>query len=43
MLRKILWTGLYSGLAGAAAFGARRIALTVWRAATGHDPPTKTS
>ena len=39
MLRKALWTGLYAGLAAAAAFAARRVASGMWRIATGKTPP----
>ena len=41
MLRKLLWTGLYAGLAAAASMAARRVASRVWRVATGEQPPTK--
>jgi hypothetical protein len=41
MLRKVLWTGLYAGLASAATMGARRLASRIWRVATGEAPPTK--
>lgn len=41
MLRKLLWTGLYAGIAAAATLAARRVASRVWRLATGEEPPTK--
>jgi hypothetical protein len=41
MVRKLLWTSLYAGLAAAATMVARRTATSVWRLATGEEPPTK--
>ena len=41
MLRKLLWTGLYASLAAAATVAARRTASTIWRVATGEEPPVK--
>lgn len=41
MLRKIMWNGLYAGISAVAALGARRAASSVWRIATGEEPPTK--
>jgi len=41
MLRKLLWTGLYAGLGAAATIGARRTASSIWRLATGEEPPIK--
>jgi hypothetical protein len=41
MLRKILWSGLYAGLGAATTVGARRVASSVWRLATGEEPPAK--
>jgi len=41
MLRKLLWTGLYAGLGAAATMGARRTASSIWRLATGEEPPVK--
>jgi hypothetical protein len=41
MLRKVLWSGLYAGLGAAATIGARRVASSVWRLATGEEPPAK--
>ena len=41
MVRKVLWSGLYAGLGAAATMGARRVASSVWRLATGEEPPAK--
>jgi hypothetical protein len=41
MLRRILWSTLYAGLGAAATMGARRAASSIWRVATGEDPPEK--
>jgi hypothetical protein len=41
MLRKILWSGLYGVLGAAATMAARRAASSIWRIATGEQPPTK--
>jgi hypothetical protein len=41
MLRKLLWTGLYTGLAAGATIAARRAASKIWRLATGEAPPAK--
>jgi hypothetical protein len=41
LLRKLLWSGLYAGLAAAAALAARRVASGIWRVATGEQPPAK--
>jgi hypothetical protein len=41
MLRKLLWTGLYAGLGAAATMGARRTATSIWRLATGEEPPAR--
>lgn len=41
MLRKLMWTGLYAGLGAVATMGARRAASSIWRIATGEQPPTK--
>jgi hypothetical protein len=41
MLRKLLWTGLYAGLAAGATMAARRAASKIWRVATGEQPPAK--
>jgi hypothetical protein len=41
MLRKALWTGLYGAIGAVATIVARRAASTVWRIATGEQPPTK--
>jgi hypothetical protein len=41
MLRKLLWTGLYGGLAAVATMAARRTASKIWRVTTGEEPPVK--
>ena len=41
MLRKLLWSGLYAGLAAGATMVARRAATGIWRVATGEAPPVK--
>ena len=41
MLRKILWTGLYAGMGAAATMASRRAATSIWRLATGEEPPAK--
>jgi hypothetical protein len=41
MLRKLLWSGLYAGLAGGSAMAARKAASGIWRLATGESPPAK--
>ncbi len=41
VLRKILWSGLYAGLGAAATIAARRAASSLWRIATGEEPPAK--
>lgn len=41
MLRRVLWTSLYAGLAAGAAMAARRAASKIWRVATGEAPPTR--
>jgi len=41
MLRKLLWSTLYAGLAAGSALAARRAASGIWRLATGEPPPTK--
>jgi hypothetical protein len=41
MLRRLMWTGLYAGLGAVATMGARRAASSIWRIATGEQPPTK--
>jgi hypothetical protein len=39
MLRKVLWSGLYAGVAAGTALAAQRVATTAWRLATGDHPP----
>jgi hypothetical protein len=41
VLRRLMWTGLYASLAAAATLAARKAASTIWRAATGEEPPVK--
>jgi hypothetical protein len=41
MLRKLLWTGLYAGIAAVSTMVARRAASGIWRVATGEEPPAK--
>jgi hypothetical protein len=41
MLRKLLWTGLYGAIGAAATMAARRAASSIWRIATGEQPPAK--
>src|SRR5204862_6270164 len=41
-VRQILWSGLYAVFGAAATIGARRAAASVWRVATGEQPPTRT-
>jgi hypothetical protein len=41
MLRKVLWSGLYAAFGAAATLGARRTASSIWRHATGGEPPQK--
>ena len=41
MVRKILWSSIYAGLGAAATLGARRAASSIWRVATGEEPPAK--
>ena len=41
MLRRLMWTGLYASLAAAATLAARKIASTIWRVATGEEPPVR--
>jgi hypothetical protein len=41
MVRKLLWSGLYAGIAATATMASQRLASTVWRLATGDSPPEK--
>jgi hypothetical protein len=41
MLRKLLWTALYAGFGAGATMVARKAASSVYRIATGEDPPVK--
>ena len=39
MLRKVLWSGLYAGVAAGFALASRKLAEGVWRVTTGDSPP----
>jgi hypothetical protein len=41
MLRKLLWSGLYGGIAALATVVSRRTATRIWRTLTGEEPPVK--
>jgi hypothetical protein len=41
MLRKLLWSTLYTGLAAGFALAARQAASAGWKLATGEAPPAK--
>jgi hypothetical protein len=41
MLRRLLWSGLYSALGALGAIVSRRAAAGIWRTLTGEEPPTK--
>jgi hypothetical protein len=41
MLRKLTWTALYGVIAAGATIVARRAASSIWRIATGEQPPAK--
>jgi len=41
MLRKVLWSGIYAGLAAGAAMIARTVATKLWTMSTGEEPPAK--
>ena len=41
MLRKLLWSGIYAGLAAGGAIVARTVATKIWTASTGEEPPAK--
>jgi hypothetical protein len=41
MLRKLLWSALYGGIAALATLAARRTATALWRTLTGEEPPVK--
>ena len=36
-----MWNGLFAGFAAVATLAARRVASSVWRLATGEEPPVK--
>jgi len=40
-MRRLLWKGLYAGIAAGATIIARSVAAKVWRTATGERPPEK--
>ena len=41
MLRKLLWSTLYAGLAAGSALVARQAATRIWRLTLGEDPPAR--
>jgi hypothetical protein len=41
MLRKVLWSGLYAGIAAGTSLAARQLISRAWRLATGEAPPAK--
>jgi hypothetical protein len=41
MLRRLLWSALYGGIAALATIVSRRTATQIWRTLTGEEPPTK--
>jgi hypothetical protein len=41
VLRKLLWTAVYSLMAALATLAARQAASRIWRILTGEEPPTK--
>ena len=41
MLRKLLWSALYGGVAALATVVSRRGASRIWRTVTGEEPPAK--
>ncbi len=41
MIRKAMWAGLYAGLGAVSTMATRRLASTIWRVATGEEPPEK--
>jgi hypothetical protein len=41
MVRKVLWSGLYAAFGAVATLGSRKAASTIWRKATGEEPPQK--
>jgi hypothetical protein len=41
MLRKLLWSGLYTAVAAGAAIVARTVASKIWRTVTGEEPPVQ--
>ena len=41
MLRKLLWSTLYAGLAAGSGLAARQAATRIWRLTHGEDPPVR--
>ena len=41
MLRKLLWSTLYAGLAAGAGLAARQAAARIWCLTLGEDPPVR--
>lgn len=41
MIRRLLWTGIYSSFGAAATVAARKTAESVWRLARGEEPPVR--
>jgi hypothetical protein len=41
MLRKVLWSAIFAGFGAAATMGARWTASSIWRLATGEEPPQR--
>jgi hypothetical protein len=41
LLRKVMWSGLYAAVGAAATIAARRAASSIWRLATGEEPPAR--
>ncbi len=39
VLRRLLWKGLYAGIAAGATILARKLAARIWRLLTGEGPP----
>lgn len=43
MLRKLLWSALFAGIASGTAVASQKLAATAWRIATGDKPPDTSS
>jgi hypothetical protein len=39
MLRKLIWTGVFSAFGAVATMASQRASAAVWRIATGEEPP----